>query len=86
MESIARNPEALRRVVEMEEQLLTLDDVRDRLRLKTKDAVLNAIRKGEIFLPLIKFGNRYYITRKAFRTCSDRQFKTPKRSRATIGP
>ena len=82
VDGIALSPDALRHMAEMEEELLTLDDVRRRLGFSKDETVLRLVKTGG--LPMFKIAGRWRITRRAYRQAALRQFKPPKRSTTKI--
>ena len=80
VDRLADDPRALRHMVEMEEECLTMKDVCQRLGVAKAETVRAAIESGEIYLPMFKVGGRWRITRRAFRKAAERGFKPPKRA------
>ncbi len=78
VEQISASGAALARIAEHEETLLTLDEVKTRLGLKTDEAVLKLVKTGG--LPMFKVGREWRITRKAYRAAMQRSFASPKRA------
>ena len=78
VDRLLRDGEALRHVVEMEEELLTLDDVRRRLGFSKNETVVRLVKSGG--LPMFKIGGEWRITRAGYRKAALRQFSPPKRS------
>ena len=81
-ERLAQSPSTLRCMAAMEEELLTLDDVRARLGFSKNDTVVRLVQAGG--LPMFKIGGQWRITRKEYRKAALRQFKPLKRSNIKI--
>ena len=85
-ERLAQSPSALRHITEMEEELLTLDQVKQRLGVRRDETVRRLIQTGG--LPMFKMpgSKSWVITRKAYRQAMQRQFRPLKRASRQIPP
>ena len=79
---LMHTPGALRQIADMEEELLTIEDVRKRLGVKDRKTVIALVQSGG--LPMFKIGGQWRITRRAYRQAMLRGFKPLKRSKTTV--